>query len=415
MKRITFVLLLLCQFGFAQNQSLSLDSCLHLARINYPLMKQDELLQAMEKNSLRVDNKNWLPKLSFNSRASYQSEVITFQGFSLPHESMVSSLSVEQSLFDGGQTHQTKAVDRFNNESKRLGNEVDLYTLTDRIAQLYCRILLGRESVNNLRIVQKDLQSKHDQLAESVKNGLALQSNLDEMEAQQLTVEQNIQEQADNLAALYQSMNLFTKAGINDSTVLSLLPPAGAEKTGPISRPETKLFDAQKSLANAQHKLNNAMAMPRLSVSADVNYGRPGPNFFNTDFRFYNQANVSLRWNIATLYNIHNESVSHDLRLKMIDVQQETFNLNTQNALLAQESQIRSLKEIIKKDDDIIAKRHRITETASSQLVNGAITTSDYLTQLNNEMQSLLNKKIHEVKLLNAITQYGIIKGIDIH
>ena len=415
MKRIAFLFVILCQYSFGQNQSLSLDSCLHLARVNYPLLKQNELLQEMEKNTLRVDAKNWLPKLTFNSRASYQSEVISFQGFNLPHESFVTSVGLEQSIFDGGQTHQTKAVDKLSNETKILSNEVDLYALSDRIAQLYCNILLSREGLNNLLIIQKDLESKHTQLSASVTNGLLLQSNLDELEAQQMSVEQNILELKDNLSAQYQSMNLFTKLALNDNTILSTLAPDGAEKSGPISRPETKLFDAQKNLVNAQHKLNNTMAMPRLSVSADGNYGRPGPNFFNTDFRFYSQANVALRWNMSSLYNLHNESVSHDLRLKMIDVQQEVFTMNTQNALSIQEAQIRSLKEIILKDDDIIAKRHRITETASNQLLNGAITTSDYLTQLNNEMQSLLNKKIHEVKLLSVITHYGITKGIAIN
>jgi hypothetical protein len=38
---------------------------------------------------------------------------------------------------------------------------------------------------------------------------------------------------------------------------------------------------------------------------------------------------------------------------------------------------------------------------------------TDYLTQLNAEMQATLNQKIHEVKLMNAMTSYNTTRGVN--
>ena len=97
----------------------------------------------------------------------------------------------------------------------------------------------------------------------------------------------------------------------------------------------------------------------------------------------------------------------------MINVQREVFLFNLKNQLTTQSAQISSLQQMVDKDQLIIEKRHNVTVTASSQLENGKITVTDYLTQLNAEMQATLNQKIHEVKLMNAMTNYNTTKGIN--
>jgi uncharacterized protein YqfA (UPF0365 family) len=97
----------------------------------------------------------------------------------------------------------------------------------------------------------------------------------------------------------------------------------------------------------------------------------------------------------------------------MIDLQRELFLFNVKNTMISQEAQIRALEEMISKDKQIIEKRHNVTVTAATQLENGKITVTDYLTQLNAEMQATLNQKIHEVKLMNAMTSYNTTRGVN--
>ena len=96
----------------------------------------------------------------------------------------------------------------------------------------------------------------------------------------------------------------------------------------------------------------------------------------------------------------------------MIDLQKEVFEFNLKTTMNTQLAQINALKSNIEKDKIIIEKRQNIKKTAASQLDNGVITSTEYLVQLNAEMQAVLNQKVHEIKLMNAITTFHTTQGI---
>ncbi len=413
MKQLTLLLLTITSMCFGQKTTLTIDSCIQMAKRNYPLIKQNKLIEEIGKNYIQANNKNWLPKLSFNSKATYQSEVIQFSGISFPHDNYISSLDVDQTLFDAGQLKQQKQLDRLNNEQELLKNEVEMYKLIDRVSQLYYSILLMRENFKTLTIYKNDITNKKINLSESLKNGLILQSTFDELEAEELKTEQSIIETQNNIQAINQSLEMFINMPINDSTELSAQPIINTAKGDEINRPEIKLFDAQKALLDARYKLTTRNTLPHLALNGQGAYGRPGPNFLNQNLRFFAQGGISLKWNIGSLYNLSNEKQNRNISKQMIDVQKEVFDFNLKTFMIKQTGEINSLKAIIEKDEKIIEKRHNISLTASKQLDNGNITSTDYLTQLNAEMQAILNKKVHEIKLMNAITSYNFNRGIN--
>ncbi len=413
MKRLTLFLLTITSICFGQKITLSLDSCIQMAKRNYPLIKQNHLIEESGKNAVQIDNKNWLPKLSFSSQATYQSEVITFGGISFPHDNYLTSLNVEQTLFDAGQNKQQKQYDRLNSENELMKNEVELYKLIDRVNQLYSNILLMRENIKTLNIYQNDISNKKTNLSESLKNGMILQSNLDELEAEELKTDQSIIEAQENIKSLYQTLGMFINKPVDDETEFSALPIINASKEDEINRPELKLFETQKAMLEARYKIASKNTLPRIAVNGQGAYGRPGPNFLNQNLRYFGQTGVSLKWNIGSLYSLSNEKQYLNINKQMVDVQKEVFDFNLKTAMASQKAQINSLNTIIEKDKLIIEKRHNIRMTASTQLDNGTITSADYLVQLNAEMQAILNKKVHEIKLMNAITTYNANKGIN--
>lgn len=412
MKKITLLLLLVSNLAIAQNTNLTLDSCIQRTKRNFPLSKQNSLISENERNALNSDNKSWFPKLSFITKASYQSEVVEFQGLSFPKDNYLSAIDLEQTLFDAGLTHKQKELDKLNSINEAQKNQVELYKLIDRVNQLYSSVLLARENLKTLAIFKTEIGNKKSNLSASVANGLLLQSNLDELEAEELKTEQSIIEARENLNALYVSLGMYINTSLDDSTKLSLNPLGGTALSEEINRPELKLFTTQKSLLDVRHKLSNKAAFPKLTLSAEGAYGRPGPNFLNQDLRFFGQAAVNLKWNVGSLYTLSNERQSITISKKMVDVQKEVFEFSIRNALTSQSAQISALKSMIEKDKLIVEKRHNISQTTSAQLANGTITSSDYITQLNAEMQAVLNEKVHEIKLMNAISNYSTTKGI---
>jgi outer membrane protein TolC len=244
-----------------------------------------------------------------------------------------------------------------------------------------------------------------------VANGLSLESNLETLEAEKLKTEQSIVEASETIKGLYKIMSNYLIFEINDSTRFSSQIEPIENPKAAFNRPEIRLFETQKMQLEARHKLNQALALPKLTFNADAAYGRPGPNFLDQNLRVFGTAAINLRWNISSLYTLNNEKKQTDLGKKMIDVQREVFDLNTRNALITQESQINALQNILKTDQEILSKRKNISHTASAQFENGTLNSSDYLTQVNAEMQALLNQKIHEIKLMNSILNYNLIKG----
>lgn len=413
-KLLTVLSIATAGIGFSQN-SISLDSCISWSKKNYPLIKQNEItLQQTEQNEKAI-RENWLPKLSFLGQATYNTEVVQFDfpGMDLkfPHDAYLTSLSLEQTIIDGGQTKSQHSVERLNTELTIQQNEVELYKLVERVNQLYVNVLLGRENLRILELYKEDLSNRAKNMKAGVDNGLVLSSSLDELEAEILKTEQNIIESEFQLQGLYKTLTLYIGKPVDENTILSETPIGGATARIEVQRPELKIFDLQSKLLDARFKQINVNAIPKVTVGAAGNYGRPGPNFINQELRFFGSANLTVRWNISSLYGLKREKTKVELNKSFIDIQKEAFLFNIESSLNTQTAQLNALAQMIEKDDVIIEKRQHVTETATAQMENGKITVVNYLSQLNAELQAKLNKKVHEIKRMNAISTINATSG----
>ena len=400
--------------GFSQN-AISLDSCIAWSKKNYPLIKQNEVtLQQTEQNEKGI-RENWLPKLAFMGQATYNTEVVQFNfpGMDLkfPHDAYMTSLSLEQNIYDGGQTKSQRSVEQLSSELTIQQNEVELYKLVERVNQLYVNVLLGRENLRILELYKEDLSNRAKNMKAGVDNGLVLASSLDELEAEILKTDQNIIESKFQLEGLYKTMALYIGKPVDENTVMAETPIGGTAARIEIQRPEMKIFDLQAKLLDARFKQINSNAIPKVTVGAAGNYGRPGPNFINQELRFFGSANLTVRWNISSLYGLKREKTKVELNKSLIDIQKEAFLFNIESSLNTQTAQLSALAQMIEKDDVIIEKRHNVTSTATAQMENGKITVVNYLSQLNAELQAKLNKKVHEIKRMNAISTINATSG----
>ena len=244
-----------------------------------------------------------------------------------------------------------------------------------------------------------------------VDNGLVLASSLDELEAEILKTDQNIIESKFQLEGLYKTMTLYIGKPVDENTVMAETPIGGTAARIEIQRPEMKIFDLQAKLLDARFKQINSNAIPKVTVGAAGNYGRPGPNFINQELRFFGSANLTVRWNISSLYGLKREKTKVELNKSLIEIQKEAFLFNIESSLNTQTAQLNALAQMIEKDDVIIEKRHHVTSTATAQMENGKITVVNYLSQLNAELQAKLNKKVHEIKRMNAISTINATSG----
>ena len=417
-KYFSFILLLLLQVitGYSQ-EPLRLQKAYELARQNYPLLKQRELIK--QTREFTVDNlsKGFLPQFSLNGQATYQSEVtqikiplpgVTVDPLNKDQYKMLADIS--QLIYDGGMIKQQKAIQEYNESTEQQKLEVELYKLNDRINQLFLGVLFLDEQLKQVELVKSDLRNGIKKVEAQVNNGVAFRSNLNLLNAELLKADQRVIELQSSRKGLLDVLSLFINQPLAENTVLEKPMTSPALVSG-ISRPELDLFSSQQKLLGSQATLIDARNKPRASFFWQGGYGRPGLNFLKNDFAFFYTTGLRLSWSFGGFYTRKNEKKMLELNRKTIDIQKEVFLLNTSTQLKQQQSEIDKLQKLVNTDHAIIDLRIKVKDAAKAQLENGVITANDYLRELNAEDQARQALITHEIQLIQAKINYQTISG----
>ena len=202
MKRI---LILCCCFTavFQARAQLTLDECRRLAREHYPEIRQYDLIRQTAEYTLSNARRAYLPRFGLSAQATWQTAVPDFpdaltdmlarQGVDFPgmdKDQYKLQLEMEQTIWDGGQSSADKRIAEAEAAEQRRSADVDFHTLQGRVDDLYFGILLLDE-----RLLQTDytlglLRSNLDKVRALQRNGVAMQTDADAVEAELLTVNQ---------------------------------------------------------------------------------------------------------------------------------------------------------------------------------------------------------------------------------
>ncbi len=413
-------LLLTCLCISAQEplSHLTIDEVYQMARANYPLVKQKGLISKTKEYTVSNASKGYLPAFSINGQATYQSDVTSFPfkipipGFTLPSYSKDQYKvygELDQVIYDGGLIKNQQQTAETNEMVQQQNLEVSLYSLYDRLDQLYFGILLVKQQLLQNKILQKDIQNGIDKAKALVANGTAYRSSVDELSAQLLQAEQSAVEITATQKAYLDMLGLFINKKLDTDTELEK--PVSPPITETINRPEVFYYDFQKKTLDLQDQLLKTQLRPKFSLYLQGGYGRPGLNMLNNDFAFFGIAGARVNWNLGSLYTYQNQKQLVDLNRKSLDVQKETFLLNTGITQKQQSADMAKYRALIKKDEGIIALRASVKNAASAQLENGVLSAHDYLTQVNAEDQARQNLILHQVQLLLSEFNYQSTTG----
>ena len=415
-------LILLCFIpAFVEAQpatTLSLEQAYRLARQNYPLIKQKELIE--RSSFLTVENIKTalLPQFNIAAQATYQSDVTSIN-LKIPNVT-IDPLSkdqyklwaeVNQLLYDGGVTKTQRQLQELNAVIDDQKLEVELYKLYDRINQLYLGILLLDAQLQQTILIKNDISTGLKTVTAQVDNGTAFRSAKLVLEAQLLQNDQRILEIKASRKGLLDVLNLFMNQTLSEDTHLEkpTIPDTRIDEN--IVRPELTLYHYQDSLWKMQNKVISSKNNPKASLFAQGGYGKPGLNQLSNEFNLYALGGIKLNWSLGGLYTSKRERQIIRVNENINDVQKNTFLFNINTQLSQQQSEITKLKKIMRVDDEIIDLRSKVKEASLAQLQNGVINSNDYLRDVNLEDQSRLARINHELQLLQAKINYLNIKG----
>ena len=386
---------------------LTLEQCYQLAEQNYPLVRQRALIFQSRDYSLQNATTGYLPAVAINAQQSYQSDVTGVPA--LPGvEPLIPPVSKNQykgygdimmPIYDGGVIHAQKQAIAASAQIDEQALDVELYKLRDRVNQLYFGVLLFDGQLEQQVLVRQDLENGLKTAEAQIANGTALKSSADLLRAELLRNQQvDIDLQAMRKAYL-EMLGLLVGREISAGTLVK--PPYASVPTE-VNRPELQLYLYQRNLLDVEEKRLNTIITPRLSTFVQGGFGRPALNMLENSPDTYYIVGFRLNWNLTGFYNRKRDKELVDVRRDGIDVQQEVFLFNIGYQVRQQQTEIDRFAQLTASDDEIIALRIKIKQTAFVQLENGVIDSREYLREVQAENLARQGKVLHEIRLLSA-------------
>ena len=398
-------------------QAQTLDECCSLAHKHYPAIRQYDLIAETEQYNISNAARAWIPQVVLSGQATYQSATPTY---SEAFNQMIAAngldmsgvrkdqykvvIDVSQNIWDGGQSKANREIAEAEATEQRSQVDASLYDLQSRIQNLYFGILLLDEHVAQTEILIEVLDANLNRMCTYYKNGVAMQSDVDAVEAELLTAHQALSQVEASRASYRRMLEVFIGQSLTDKT---LTRPAMVEVASRTSaHPKLAMFDAQADRLAAQRKAITASTMPRFSVFAQGYYGYPGLDMFKSmvsaEWTLNAIVGVRMSWNIGAFYTKKNNLNKLDVAERQISVQRDIFLFNTQMQSTQDDGEIARLRSALEDDNRIVELRRSVRMAAESRLENGVIDATDLLRKIADETTATLNRSTHEIELLQA-------------
>lgn len=417
MKKFSLIFTFLLSFAVNAQQSLTLEECYSMADTNYPIARQTQLLKNRNDLEISVLEKEKLPKIGINAQATYQSEVVTFP-FELPNSSIEplnkdqyrATLDVNQLIYNGGSIEANLKLKMAELETQQQMVVVNLYQLKNRINQSFFSVLLLQQKIYLLDLKQEQLLSQIEEVKTGVKYGAILPASENVLEAENLKVSQQLSQVNFDRKKALNNLSALIKKDISPDVILTK-PKFPFLFTGDFLRPELQYFDLQNKQIESSMEVLSKSNLPKVYGFAQAGYGNPGLNFLENSFQEFYIVGIKANWNVFDWGKNKTQKQALSVSQEIVNTEKETFQLNNGTQLKDAAYEISNIEALIEADKEIVILREKVLKSATSQLKNGIINSSEYLTEFNGLYESMIDQKLHEIQLDLAKANYSVIKG----
>ena len=400
-------------------QGQTLDDCQQAAEKNYPLIQQYGLIEKTTQLTVANIQKGWLPQVSAQAQATYQSDVTAWpsemkammSGMGIDMRGLTKDqyrvgIDVQQTIYDGGVIGSQKRIAREQGKMQAAQNEVNIYNVRKRVNEMYFGLLLIDEQIKLNTDLQTLLAGNERKLESMTKRGTAAESDLQSVKAERLNAVQKGTELVSQKQMLQRMLSTFCGIEVNNIQKPQVKADGRNLATG-NQRPELKVLDAQISVLNAQEKALNAALMPKVGVFAQGFYGYPGLNMFEDMMRHKWSLNglvgARVTWTIGALYTRKNDKAKLQLQRDMTESSREVFLFNNNLEQIQQNENIERYQKLMAHDGEIISLRQAVRKAAESKLSHGIIDVNDLVREINQENAACVQQSVHEIEMLKEI------------
>lgn len=409
---ISLALIILSSGSWAQ----TLEECQQAAEKNYPLIKQYGLIAKTTQLTVKNIQKGWLPQVTASAQATYQSAVTAwpesmqsiYQQMGLNMKGLRKDqykigVDLQQTIYDGGAISSQRNIAQQEGKVQEAQTETNLYQVRRRVNEMYFSLLLLNEQIQLNEDVKTLLLSSEKKLSAMVKGGTAATSDLDNVRAERLSVEQQNENLKQQKLMLQRMLSVFCGLEVNNTQK-----PAPVQIASSVNnRPEMRLYNSQLELTEAKEKALDTQLRPKLGLFAQGFYGYPGLNMFedmmNRKWTLNGIVGIKLSWNVSAFYTHKNDKARLSAQREMIENAREVFLFNNKLEEIQQNENINRYQTMMKSDDEIIVLRTNVRKAAESKLTHGIIDVISLLREINNENAAKTQQSIHEIDMLKEM------------
>ena len=396
----------------------TIEECVAKAEANYPLIRRYNIIEATRDIDLDEINNSWLPRIGVYGQLTGQNVLPAFpkslsgmldqMGQSMKGIGKVQykvGVDMSQNIWDGGASKSRRDLTRAREAVNSSALDVEMYALRQRVESIFFAILLTEEQIEQTGITHRLLQDNLEQIRSKVRNGVAMQSDADMVEAQALVVGQRIAQAKSATDGYRDVLEIFIGESLQGKALSR--PSADIPLSDENLRPELRLFENRLLANDAEQRLSDVSLMPKVGMFAQAYYGYPGFDYFKSmtdrNLSFNILAGVKVSWNIDSFYSRKNNSRLKSVNALEINADKDLFLFNNSMQSASQREAISGLREVMKDDARIIELRGKVRQAAESQLANGVIDATALLTKISDENMAQLNARLHEIQLIKEI------------
>jgi outer membrane protein TolC len=403
--------------------TLELSRCWELGIQNYPLAKQKGLLDeslAIRLKTLTVAS--YFPVINIKAEASYQSDVthidnvpgLPFNIESISKDQYQATINIQQNIFDGNVSHANSTVEKYNTEEQKQMNDADILSMKQQIQQVYFTGLLHQNYGEIFKTTLETLDERINTARSALRNGMATQRDVSLLEVERLKTEKQIAEAHINRVACIRMLEELTGSEFSQNSIFRMPNVEPIRETALENlRPEMHAFDTRINRLIANKSILNTQITPTVQIFGTAGYGRPGYNMLSNNFDPFFMVGVRIIWIPWDGNVIKREKKNLDLQAKIVANQKAAFDENTRTTAWNKRYEIQKQEELLKQDQEIVKLRGQIVAESVSQLHNGTITMSDYISDLNAETSSRLSVETSKIQVMRARLEYLLTLGHD--
>ena len=416
------IMLFLMMVALSAQAQLTLEQCYELARQNYPAIKQYALVEQSRDFTLQNAAKGWLPQVSVNGRASYQSTVtrlpIDVSQFGIDYKGLSKDqydahVMVNQPIYDGGVITTNKNILKAQADVQTAQLDVTMYSIRERVNQLFFSVLLIDEQLAQNQLLQDDLKLGLNTVSAMMKGGIANQTDVDNVKVEQIKARQQEHSLRTARHTYLTMLGSFINLSLDANTQLEKPADPGFKSQGsdPNNRPELAMYDSQNRLLDARLKALDASLMPKVGAFLQGGVGNPGLNMLKNGWDTYYRIGATISWNIGSFYTRKNDQELIANERQQITANRETFLFNNRLQQQQTNGQIENLRQQVSEDEEIIQLREGIRNKSEKRVQNGIETVNEMLRDINAVGEARQQKAIHEVQLLQEIYELKTINN----